>query len=465
MTRSTKNLTIANANSAVLLLVALLAVSGCRSVDNAQLDLLERELRQQEAYIYELEDYLVEYSEKLRQCRCTDGLHLHTMPDVASDPTLESPAGSSTKQSDEIPEPELADDSPREEEGPVPELADEPLPEPATEEIESAKPPGSGEPETIEPETFDPETIDVEELEDPGLEIGPTSALPESPRARLAAEQRIGQGADAWQGRPDNGAEATEYERVATLDQTESAAAFENAPPTMDAERRMPEQLVIRQVLADDAAANASVATETPTGLLVVVEALNALGEPVDIDGEASLMVLTPEGDQPQRRVDRWDFNPNETGAAWQSSILGDGLHLQLPLDRRPLTLGSFELWARVVTGDGRKLLAKRVFQTTDLATLAEAEAGQLAGEIDGATQAPSAERLEAEATYAAAPQPVLPEGPDDAKLRPAGTTAWRQAANPLPPAATQPSSSTGPRWKRSSQRNANASNERWTPF
>ena len=43
--------------------------SGCRAVDNAQVDVLERELRQQEDYIYELEDYLMEYSEKLRQCR------------------------------------------------------------------------------------------------------------------------------------------------------------------------------------------------------------------------------------------------------------------------------------------------------------------------------------------------------------------------------------------------------------
>ncbi|HYO24636.1 MAG TPA: hypothetical protein VEQ85_06760, partial [Lacipirellulaceae bacterium] len=45
------------------------ALSGCRAVDNAQVDVIERELRQQEDYIYELEDYLMEYSEKLRECR------------------------------------------------------------------------------------------------------------------------------------------------------------------------------------------------------------------------------------------------------------------------------------------------------------------------------------------------------------------------------------------------------------
>ena len=41
----------------------------CRHIDNAQVDVLESELRKQEDYIYELEEYLMEYSEKLRQAR------------------------------------------------------------------------------------------------------------------------------------------------------------------------------------------------------------------------------------------------------------------------------------------------------------------------------------------------------------------------------------------------------------
>ena len=48
---------------------AVIYTPGCRAVDNAQVDVLERDLRQQEDYIYELEDYLMQYSEKLRQCR------------------------------------------------------------------------------------------------------------------------------------------------------------------------------------------------------------------------------------------------------------------------------------------------------------------------------------------------------------------------------------------------------------
>src|SRR5262249_30575444 len=43
--------------------------SGCRAVDNAQVDVMERDLRQQQQYIYELEDYSMEHSAKPRESR------------------------------------------------------------------------------------------------------------------------------------------------------------------------------------------------------------------------------------------------------------------------------------------------------------------------------------------------------------------------------------------------------------
>ena len=253
MMQSAQISTIASAKYASLLLITLLAACGCRSVDNAQLDLLERELRQQEAYIYELEDYLVEYSEKLRQCRCTNELHLHAAPGDSSESALQTPADSTAVPAAEIPEPELADDSPLEDEGPVPELADEPLPEPEGANTESADPPRGGGPEKNEPEAIDPESIDIESLEDPGLEIGPTSALPNSDDARLVAEDH----ADAYS---NNDAHATEYQQQEAFDRAESKQEI----MTVDSERRMPEKLVIRQILADDAVAEASGSNQAP---------------------------------------------------------------------------------------------------------------------------------------------------------------------------------------------------------
>ncbi len=82
--------------------IALALVPGCRSVDNAQVDLLERELRQQEDYIYELEDYLMEYSEKLRQCRMS----------CQSEPVImQAPTASKSKSA--LREPELIEEPPR----------------------------------------------------------------------------------------------------------------------------------------------------------------------------------------------------------------------------------------------------------------------------------------------------------------------------------------------------------------
>ena len=53
-----------------LTLLLAAASTGCRTTADNQIDLLERELRTQEDYIYELESYVVEYSEKLRDTRC-----------------------------------------------------------------------------------------------------------------------------------------------------------------------------------------------------------------------------------------------------------------------------------------------------------------------------------------------------------------------------------------------------------
>src|SRR5690606_17687277 len=93
---------------------------------------------------------------------------------------------------------------------------------------------------------------------------------------------------------------------------------------------REPEQLVITHVFRD------SQGSETPASLLSVVEARDASNEPADFNGKVSLMVMTMVDEKP-RRVRRWDFTAEETSAAWQSSNLGDGLHLELPLEETEL--------------------------------------------------------------------------------------------------------------------------------
>jgi hypothetical protein len=81
-------------------------------------------------------------------------------------------------------------------------------------------------------------------------------------------------------------------------------------------------------------------------------------------------MIMAKDAPQSPRRLDRWDFSGDETKAAWQSSLLGDGLHLELPLGKSELPKGELELWARLVCPDGRKLLTQVPFDPLKLATI-----------------------------------------------------------------------------------------------
>lgn len=425
---------------AIWLLLAVATVAGCRSVDNAQVDLLERELRQQEDYIYELEDYLVEYSEKLRRCRC------------ASDPHHRRSASSSATAKPEIPEPELADDSPAESEdlGPVPELADEPLPEPTP--ADSGL---DGIPQRVDETPLEPDSIDIENLDEldvPDLEIGPNPSGQTTPQ--LDGEIELA-GAENQLVIPD----PLEYvdEEMPAM-QLPAAPVAQTAQTAEPAARQTPDRVVIRQIMADDPPSP----DEPSGGLLVVVELQNHLGEPLEIDGTTSVMVLTR--DEPQRRVARWDFEADEAAAAWQSSILGDGLHLLLPVEAGSLGADQYELWSRVVTADGEKLLAKALFQPGELATLAEAEASLLNDQDEGVA-------------LAEAPEPTAPPTVAQAP----GDGAWKASDEPIVRAADLRSAprTGGASWTRSTHQERfdpppadrretarrRQSAERWTPF
>ncbi|MCG8449646.1 MAG: hypothetical protein MI725_08710, partial [Pirellulales bacterium] len=129
---------------------------------------------------------------------------------------------------------------------------------------------------------------------------------------------------------------------------------------------RMAEQLVVSRLFrgAGEGA--------HPTSLLTVVEARDAYNEPVDLDGEVSLMVMTADANSPQR-LHRWDFTREETLDAWQSSELGDGLHLELPLKETRLPPKRLELWVRMVAQDGRKLLTQVPFESRNLVAIEDA--------------------------------------------------------------------------------------------
>ncbi|MGI9429295.1 MAG: hypothetical protein ACR2NM_11600 [Bythopirellula sp.] len=333
-------------------LASLIATAGCRSARDNQIDLLERELRVQEDYIYELEDYVVEYSEKLRDCRaCPQQTAIYAeeiykpqpAPERSSDSSGPKKSTRSRNQSersvvpsDDLPAPEKSDGSPAE---------------------------------------FDPDQLEVPDELD--LEIGePVSALdgidldataptfdlahdasilipdPVDYQSNLTVEEIIG----------DEHSET----RVNDEQFVEELFADELLEPTTALAERVAERLEVTRLFHGEGG------QQSPQSLLTVVEALDANDEPVDLNGEVSLMVMTVEGAKPQR-VKRWNFTTEETVAAWQSSDLGDGLHLELPLEKLELPAESLELWVRLVTTDGRKLLTQLPFEASQLRDVASA--------------------------------------------------------------------------------------------
>lgn len=460
--------------------LTLSASLGCRHIDNAQVDVLESELRKQEDYIYELEEYLMEYSEKLRQARAMQCDSVVTTPSGSSSSSTKEP----TLDVDTVKRPTLPMNG-REKLAP-PAKSSLPAP-PATTEA----PPAGVEaaPAAEEPAVPAVEEVAPDAMEAPALEIGPgVQALPfkktfESAEAPLLIPDPIDYQADAEEpGAGELVAEATSPTPELNAGLDGAAELAESAPvlaaPQVNAERLSADHLQIRRIFAErpegDPAAISS--------LLIVVEALNATDEPVGAEGEASLMIMARDEGGVMRRVERWDFTSEETASAWQSSQLGDGLHLELPLAKSEFAEGDLELWARVVTADGRKLLTQIPFEPTQLASMADfnAEESLAADESDTPTPAtPISEPipLEKPTDNQVAVAPITKTAAEEAKptwrassvrlnenrVEGFATTAGGPAAR-VASTATE-SSGAKPAWKRSSAAAAGETKRDWAPF
>jgi hypothetical protein len=403
---------------ALAALAGMFSNSGCRSARDNQIDILERELRSQEDYIYELEDYIVEYSEKLRQYRCVEMTSVVVskepgVPDLAIPPRNKSSVSPPSSQ-------ELLRS----------------LEKPTDNEV-----PGITEPEIVTPKTVDPEIIEEspENLEAPELEleIGEPIGADFYENATPLAEADI-EGALLADGSfiPDPSAyltsvvedagdeEAVEEMVGDDVEIVERVEPFEeDITPT---KRHEPETLVISHVFRNSAEAES---------LLSIIEARDASNEPADFNGKVSLMVMTALDGKP-KRVKRWDFTTDETSAAWQSSTLGDGLHLELPLEETDLPGGPLELWVRLETNDGRKLLSQLSFEQATLASIDEADehVAQADDEVDGATHLAEANPLRVERSSipgSKIPRPKVPTNPvvtaeNESKTEP----QWRAATH-----------------------------------
>jgi hypothetical protein len=397
---------------ALAMMAGMFTNTGCRSARDNQIDILERELRTQEDYIYELEDYIVEYSEKLRQYRCMEMGSVVVNETSKSEPDLAMPPRNKTSVTPPTSEELLRSlDKPADNE--VPEIT-----EPTTESVEPEA--------TEDPAEVSPENLEAPELE---LEIGEPIGANEEYYEEATPLPRTGTLLADGSFIPDPSAFQTSaveeeiveepvIDDIASTDLVEETHQpfEEDITPT---QRHEPEQLVVAHIFEN--------AKENATSLLSVIEARDASNEPADFNGKVSLMVMKLVQGKPQR-VKRWDFTPEETNAAWQSSNLGDGLHLELPLEESELPAGPLEMWVRLETKDGRKILAQMAFEQATLASIDEAEkhVAQRDEDVDGATHISESNPLRSVRSTVPTRPRTTPSQSAQAKSEP----AWRPATH-----------------------------------
>jgi len=353
----------------IQLLVA--GTSGCRSTVDNQIDLLERELRTQENYIYELESYVVEYSEKLRDSRCEFPQQTAGYAEelIDAEPAIVPPKKNKSQHA-------------RQEKSIV-EFEQDELPAPEEREDDSPITPRSA-PE-FSPEDLEiPDEIDVE-MEDP---VGTLNRAQPLRQAALLADAEFSDEhySDNGQLQIPDPVEYVEDRDVDAVNPVEEAHAEDLAIEEMfedelleetaalAAPSRIANRLEVKRLFTSENGG------ESAPNLLTVVEAIDSRGEPVDFDGEVSVMVMSADGDS-QQRIKRWNFTAAETQAAWQSTDLGDGIHLELPIEQAQLPNTPLELWVRLVSADGRKLLTQLPFDLGQLSDIATADPAPLHNE------------------------------------------------------------------------------------
>ncbi len=401
--------------SVVSLGLVVLVLTGCRGASSVQMDVLEQELRQQEDYIYELEDYLAEYSVKLRRARLAAKQEANqakssTKPDRAEnfldDADLEDDAAE-LPPNNELPPNELPrSDKKRGNQG----LNEQParVPEETTtgqsqaESAEILEPPAPKQAPAPDNKEQPSVPSELQDLEIPELKIEEPNAAHSSRPLQpwsitdteilMSSVEGVSTSAgfvripdpvnyQPPQPTPDDDSRNHQVRHDATLELDDTAAI---------------DRIVIQQLLQnlpnEDRPAEessslvgdlpSSRAATPPGSLLAVVEIRDLANEPIDAEGELSLMVMAVSSTRTNadsssagkpRRLQRWDFSAEEARAAWQSSPLGDGLHLELPFAPPLLADEPLELWARLVTVDGQKYLTKLPFNLQHLVALQDA--------------------------------------------------------------------------------------------
>jgi len=285
-----------------------LLMAGCQS--SFDTDVLERELRTQEDYIYELQDEIDQYKRALTQCKKQDNHETST--------SRQAPAASK----------------------------------------EPAGPPDFG------PEIFRPPTIEPGIPVEPG---NPHAPGPDSGQAAPGAGAAAGLLPEPDGPVPDLAPAATARKASSrTADAPRADRGSDGPRPAAEkSDDPVPLQGVetapIEEILFDRSRIHGLEVDGKPgdDGIVGVIRARTAAGTHVAPAGDLSLMVIAPSPHGEPKRLARWDFTAAELASRRSRARGGTRLSVDLPWPAGPPKTGPFKLWARLVTPDGRKLLSR----------------------------------------------------------------------------------------------------------
>lgn len=103
--------------------------------------------------------------------------------------------------------------------------------------------------------------------------------------------------------------------------------------------------------------------------ITALVQPRDAAGDVVQVSGQVSLMIMDTRAKGSAARLGRWDFSPEQAEARWQNSEDRAGMEFSLPWPGGSEEVrGSFQLWARLVLPEGRKLLAHTELDVAQIA-------------------------------------------------------------------------------------------------
>lgn len=319
---------------AALLLVAPV-LSGCRAA--VYQELLETQNRQLESRLRELEWENEDLQSELERCKSTDG--------KARKPDAEKSSGKSAGKSSGGSRRRAATKS---DSGPPSIDNLQPV------EIEE----GDGdEPESTDKEDSGPESSrTAPAFKGPPKIQPPSSEIPEGQRpAESQREKQSSSDEEPGDGQPGDG--DVESSAGQATDESETPAGDEE---NAEAERSAPANGAFEIGLNPQGTRVVAAKGKRAGGFTLLVEPRDANGQPIKSIGEVAIVAMDPSKQGAMGRLARWDFTAEAAELHFKKTAAGAGMYFELTWPDKPPAVDSFDVYVRLTTTDGRKLVARQ---------------------------------------------------------------------------------------------------------